>query len=392
MKICIAESVIGLFAYNERGEVVDKEVYVKDSDKVAEMLLSLERGVVTLELKGLCLRLIDKGFKEFVLEGEEVAKALARELGVKASVEAPSIGGSILRGALFKVAKENGFIETEEELSSFIHSVSMALTRRKLMKAAEKRDLLIVQAIMALDEVDKILNLSALRIREWYGVHFPEIGRIIDEHEEYLKIVSMMGLRGEISLKSLEKLGIAPAKAERIELASKRSLGARIAEEDVEPLRNMASLTLSLYDLRRRIEGYIDVTMQEEAPNIRGLVGPFIGARLIALAGGLEKLAKMPSSTIQVLGAEKALFRSLKTGARPPKHGIIFQHPEVHKAPKWQRGKIARVLASKLAIASRIDSFTGTYIADELRADFEDRLKGIRETYAKPPKRRAGGR
>ena len=127
--------------------------------------------------------------------------------------------------------------------------------------------------------------------------------------------------------------------------------------------------------------------MLEVAPNIRGLVGPLLGARLISLAGGLSRLARLPASTIQVLGAEKALFRALRTGGRPPKHGVIFQYPAIHRSPRWQRGKIARALAAKLAIAARIDAFTGEYKADELKEELEKRIEEIKTLYAKPPKR-----
>jgi len=165
-------------------------------------------------------------------------------------------------------------------------------------------------------------------------------------------------------------------------------MGASITEFDLQAMRSLAKLTLDLYDLRAALQEYIDEAMKEVAPNIRGLVGPLLGARLIALAGGLSKLAILPASTIQVLGAEKALFRALRTGGKPPKHGVIFQHPEIHRAPRWQRGKIARALAAKLAIAARIDAFTGEYKAEELKEELEKRIKEIKTLYAKPPVRK----
>jgi nucleolar protein 56 len=133
------------------------------------------------------------------------------------------------------------------------------------------------------------------------------------------------------------------------------------------------------------MESYVDKTMEEVAPNTRAVAGALLGARLIAIAGSLRNLAMRPASTIQVLGAEKALFRSLKTGARPPKHGLIFQHALLHDAKRWQRGKIARVLAGKLAIAVRTDAFGGRYVGDALKADIDKRLEEIREKYKEPP-------
>ncbi|HDG64309.1 MAG TPA: C/D box methylation guide ribonucleoprotein complex aNOP56 subunit, partial [Thermococcus sp.] len=140
--------------------------------------------------------------------------------------------------------------------------------------------------------------------------------------------------------------------------------------------------------LRSEIEDYIDRAMDDVAPNLKGLVGAKLAARLISLAGGLKELAMMPASTIQVLGAEKALFRHLRSGAKPPKHGVIYQYPAINKSPWWQRGKIARALAGKLAIATRVDYFSGEYIAEELKKEIEARIKEIKEKYPNPPKRK----
>ncbi len=130
--------------------------------------------------------------------------------------------------------------------------------------------------------------------------------------------------------------------------------------------------------------------MDEVAPNLKALVGGAkLAARLMSLAGGLKELAMMPASTIQVLGAEKALFRHLRTGAKPPKHGVIFQYPAINRSPWWQRGKIARALAGKLAIAARVDYFSGEYIGEELKKELEQRIQEIKEKYPNPPKRKA---
>ena len=129
--------------------------------------------------------------------------------------------------------------------------------------------------------------------------------------------------------------------------------------------------------------------MGQICTNVKAVAGSNLGGRLIALAGGLERLAKFPASTVQVLGAEKALFRSLRTGSRPPKHGIIFQHQLIHQAPRWQRGKIARALAGKIAIAARIDAFTQTDNSAKLKMDLEKRVKEIHEKYPHPPQKQA---
>jgi len=162
-------------------------------------------------------------------------------------------------------------------------------------------------------------------------------------------------------------------------------MGADLSENDIDQIQVMCKNTLELNDVRESLEKYVASVMDEVAPNIRALVGSLLGARIIALAGGLTNLAKLPASTVQILGAERALFRSLRTGARPPKHGIIFQHSLIHEAKRWQRGKVARALAGKLTIAARIDVFSGKYAGDKLKADLEKRIEEIKEKYEKPP-------
>jgi nucleolar protein 56 len=162
-------------------------------------------------------------------------------------------------------------------------------------------------------------------------------------------------------------------------------MGADLSDVDLQQIQRVCKQTLDLYDLRQALQDYADSTVDEVAPNLQALVGSMLTARLISLAGGLTNLAKMPASTIQVLGAEKALFRALKTGTRPPKHGIIFQDTLVHEAKKWQRGKLSRALAGKLAIAARTDAFSSRYIGDSLKADLKKRAEEIKRKFQEPP-------
>jgi nucleolar protein 56 len=261
----------------------------------------------------------------------------------------------------------------------------MELAKLRVKGAAEKRDLVIAQAIQTLDDLDRTVNLFMGRLREWYGIHFPELDRLIEKHETYARLVMNLGYRDNFSFEALEKEGIPKERAEVTAKAAETSMGADIAEQDLAEIQALSRNVLELYELRKNMENYVDKTMEEVAPNTRAIAGALLGARLIAIAGSLQNLAMRPASTIQVLGAEKALFRSLKTGARPPKHGLIFQHALLHDAKRWQRGKIARVLAGKLAIAARADAFGGRYVGDALKADIDKRLAEIREKYKEPP-------
>jgi len=375
----------GILLCDDEGRVVYARRFEGGPPSMAKRSLDIERGEVVDELREVCVEAQRMGFGRFVIENEALAKSLMKELGLPVSVHIPDRVAGTVRAKLAEVALELGVASSLDEYSSLAHEVSLLLARSKLKMAVEKQDLFVAQAVTALDELDRVINLIVSRVREWYGYHFPEANSILSDHELFVKLVSKIGLRSKLSEEALRSIGLPAEKVSSLLKASASSLGADLDEAGVRPLSDLASVALALYSLRRSLEAYISSAMDYVAPNIKGLVGPLIGARLIALAGGLEKLAKLPSSTIQLLGAEKALFRALRTGTKPPKHGIIFQCPEIHRSPKWQRGKIARALAGKIAIAARVDFFTGEYVADELRKDLEARIKEIKEVYAKPP-------
>lgn len=278
-----------------------------------------------------------------------------------------------------------------EEALATVRTRALEETRRGVARESGRKDRIIAQTIRAVDEFDKTLNIFVSRVREWYGLHFPELNELVEDHLSYLRLVSTLGLRQNFSAKRLEELGYQPEAAKRIAEAAARSAGAEFDEEDVEPIRTMAGAVYQLYSLRGRLTKYTEQLMLRVAPNLAGLAGPTLGARLIALAGDLERLAKFPSSTVQVLGAEKALFRALRRGAKPPKHGVIFQDPLIHNAPRWQRGKIARAYAGKLSIAARLDFYGGEDLSDRLRAELEERVAKIRQQFARPPAKREQG-
>ena len=261
----------------------------------------------------------------------------------------------------------------------------MEIAKLRVKGAVEQRDLIVAQAIQTLDDLDRTVNLFMGRLREWYGTHFPELDRLIEKHETYARLVVNLGERENFTLEALEKEDIPKGKAEAVVQMAETSMGADISTKDLAQIQALSRDILNLYELRGNMESYLDNTMEEVARNMKVMVGSLLGARLIAMAGSLRNLAMRPASTIQVLGAEKALFRSLKTGARPPKHGLIFQAALLHDAKRWQRGKIARALAGKLSIAARADAFGGRYIGDRLKADLDRRIAEIKEKYKEPP-------
>ncbi len=385
MKASIVESIAGILGFDEKNELADYVLFQKDAKKIAETLSKIESGKIVDELINLIERLKAKGYTFFVFENSETARNAHEKLRIAVEVAHPSEAGEHLRADMEKFVIETGFVKTADEFRDWTHSVSMELTRLRVRRASEKRDLLVTQAIQAIDDVDKTVNLFMARIREWYGLHFPELDRLIEKHETYARLVANAGMRANFTADQLEKEGLPKAKAEQIADVAEKSMGGNLEESDLTQIQIMCHNALGLYDARQRLENYMDSLMEEVAPNIKILAGSLLGARLIALSGGLANLAKMPASTVQVLGAEKALFRSLKTGTRPPKHGIIFQHSLIHEAKRWQRGKMARAIAGKLAIAARSDAYSGKYIGDNLKASLERRIKEIQEKYVEPP-------
>lgn len=387
MKVTVIDTIIGAFAIDEKGNYVAKVYAPTDLNRLVERALLIEDGGVSDEFKSAVEEVLSKiPDAELILEKEEHAKYVSTK-GIKFSIEPGHELVLKLRSLIPGLAVEGGFIKAEAEWLDFIHTMSIRITRMKLRKVAEKRDLLAIQAIRAIDDIDKTLNLFASRLREWYSIHFPELDDLIREHSIYAKIVHEMGNREEIGKEKLTKLGLSESRAERVEKAAKESIGAELSDFDIRPMQTLAGIMLELWRLREYLTEYVGQVMREVAPNITELVGPLLGARLLSLAGSLESLAKLPASTIQVLGAEKALFRALRTGGKPPKHGVIFQYPDIHKSPRWQRGKIARALATKLAIAARADYFTGRFIADKLKKILLERIEEIKKLYARPPPR-----
>jgi len=385
VKATIVESVMGVFGFGEDNELVEKVFFPKDPQETAERLRKIEEGTVIEEIAVLVDKLRAKGYTHFVFENQEMARSASEKLSIEVAVERSSEAGKRLRENLEKFALDLEFVEKSEQFRVQVHKVSVELAKMKVKKTVEKRDLLVAQAVLTVDDLDKSLNLFMSRLREWFGFHYPELDRLLDKHETYARLVVNLGTRENFTAENLEKEGLPKAKSQSIAKVAVASMGADLDDEDLAQIQAMCRNVLELYGLRQSLENYVDSVMEEVAPNTRAIGGSLLGARLIALAGGLLNLAKLPASTIQVLGAEKALFRSLKTKARPPKHGIIFQHPLIHDAKRWQRGKIARALAGKLTIAARVDAFSGKYAGNELKADLEKRIDEIRERYEKPP-------
>ena len=274
------------------------------------------------------------------------------------------------------------FAKDENDSIQKLREFAINLSSSKITEVSGSPDLHIIQAINTLDDTDKIINGISSRLREWYGLHFPELDNIIDSVNGYAQIV-ISGKRENMADSVFVDAGFPDSKVQMLSLVKEKSRGGDISEENLAIVQILAKNILELFDMRKSLEAQIDEQMKQVAPNIYAVLGTTVGARILAKAGSLNRLSTMPASTIQVLGAEKALFRSLKTGSNPPKHGLLFQHAIVHAAPRWQRGKIARAVASKASIAARVDVH-GAGVNQTLLDKLNVRVKEIETKYSEP--------
>ncbi len=242
-----------------------------------------------------------------------------------------------------------------DDVNTMSLGLSHSLARHKLKFSPDKIDTMIVQAIGLLDDLDKELNTYAMRVKEWYGWHFPEMAKILNDNLAYAKVVLKIGMR--TNWESCDLAEILPAEIETaVKSAADRSMGTEITQEDLDNIQLLAEQVVSFTEYRQQLASYLSARMTAIAPNLTALVGELVGARLIAHAGSLMNLSKSPASTIQILGAEKALFRALKTKHDTPKYGLIYHASLIGQASGRNKGKMARVLAAKAAIGLRVDA------------------------------------
>jgi len=281
-----------------------------------------------------------------------------------------------------QIIVDSGFASNLQDTLGKLREFALGLSSSIVTEVSESPDLHIIQAINSLDEIDKIANALSSRLREWYGLHFPELDNIIDSINGYAQIV-MAGKRESLTKQVFEEAGFPESKVEMLFLISTKSRGGDISDVNLAIVQSIAKQILDFHDLRKKLEEHVETEMISIAPNLSAILGTAVGARILGRAGSLKRLAMLPASTIQVLGAEKALFRSLKTGSQPPKHGLLFQHAMVHSAPRWQRGKIARAVAAKAVIAARVDVF-GEGLNETLLEKLNIRVDEIGKKYENP--------
>ena len=341
MKAFIATCLMGSFGFDSRGKILEKRLFPKEPELIAGKL-ELARKQLIPEEKEIIESLRKKGVKEVLTRFENDGTA-----------------DRILQSEFRKLALELKWASSQAELNQILSKVNIELTKTKIREV--KKDRIVIQAIGMLDELDRVTNVFAERLREWYGLYFPELERAVQSHEKFAEIVSK-GRKED--LKDFQNL-------------ASKSAGMDFSEEDIRQMQAFAKSILGLFEMKKGLTKYVERTAAEVMPNFSAVAGPLLGARLLSVAGSLERLSMMPSSTIQLLGAEKALFRHLKGEGKAPKYGILFGHPLIQQAAKETKGKVARLVAAKLSIAARLDKFSGKDQGESLRKQLDDSVRKI---------------
>ncbi|KAM3383575.1 hypothetical protein ACQJBY_008336 [Aegilops geniculata] len=239
---------------------------------------------------------------------------------------------------------------------------------------------MVTQTLLLLDTLDKGINFFTMRVREWYGWHFPELVKVVNDNYLYAKLAKFVVNKSDLSEKDIPALAHLIGdedKAKEIVEAAKESMGQDLSPVDLTTVQQFAQRVMNLSEYRKNIYEYLVTKMNDIAPNLTSLIGEMVGAQLISHAGSLSNLAKLPSSTLQILGAEKALRRALKTGGNTPKYGHIFHSSFIGRASTKNKGRMARYLASKCSMASRIDCYSdmsSSIFGEKMREQVEERL------------------
>ncbi len=357
MECYITYCIKGFFAFNGENELIAKKLFPED--EIINRLIVIENKEIAPEELDIINEVSEK-YSEIIIESN---KRLSDYDNDKIRIENPNQGGEYLRSNYDEFGLDDeDYCEIYRQLAIY-----------KIKKASASQDKHLIQAINSIDEIDETISKLIERIREWYALYFPEM-EIVKNNETYIKLISQ----------NKTKESIINAKPEAFP-QNIIDIEEDIDSEDLEIMNKYANSIYELQQTRKNIEEYVDHKMGSIAPNLRLLVGSSLGAKLISHAGGLKRLATYPSSTVQIMGAEKALFRHLKSGDRPPKYGLIYQHPQVRGAKWWNRGKIARMLAGRISLAVRRDVFTKTF-DENVFEDFLEQAKRIEKENPFPTK------
>ncbi|XP_061128028.1 nucleolar protein 58 [Syngnathus typhle] len=379
------QQVDSLYKEFETPEKANKIVKLKHFEKFQDTTEALAAATALVE--GKVSKTLKKVLKKMVAKDahEQLAISDAKLGGViKEKLELSCIHSPAVAELMRCIRSQmEGLISglPPREMSAMSLGLAHSLSRYKLKFSPDKVDTMIVQAISLLDDLDKELNNYIMRCREWYGWHFPELGKVITDNLAYCKTVSKIGDRTNVAGSDLSDL--IPEEIEtEVKLAAEISMGTEVSEQDINNIRHLCEQVIEISDYRAQLYDYLKNRMMAIAPNLTVMVGELVGARLISHAGSLLNLAKHPASTVQILGAEKALFRALKTRKDTPKYGLLYHASLVGQTSAKNKGKISRMLAAKTSLAVRYDALgedTNAEMSVANRAKVEARLRYLEE-------------
>ena len=369
MKAFITTTSFGFIATDEEFNVVDKFLFEK---KQIEILEKIQQKQIIEEELELITRLSEK-YDEIIIETLKTKSSYEIDEIEKISVEKTTVHGDYIREHFDEVLTQL----TDANIRKTMNETYNEITSEKIRESIKTNDVMIVETINSLEEIEDTAGKLIERLREWCTPYLPEMEKL-HNHELYSKVIAT-----QTSRENIINSGI----LDNTHVFLSENYDVDISESDLEIIKSFANSVYSLYESKNELEKYIDEKIKEVAPNMYDVAGANLAAKLIAHTNGLENLAKLPSSTIQIIGAEKAIFRHLKTGENPPKHGLIFQHPSIRGSNWWVRGKLARAVASKITIAARKDAFSNEYDPN-LKVELDERIEEIKKSHPFPERKK----
>lgn len=370
MKAFITTTSFGFIATDEEFCIVDKFLF---EEKQVEILQEIGQKRLVVGEVDLINRLSGK-YDEIIIETNK-SRLVYSDLDAfdKIIVEKTTDHGKYIRGNLDDVILS--FLDVD--ITGNLNSVFNDIASEKIRESVKTNDVMIVETINSLEEIEDTSGKLIERLREWCTPYLPELDKL-HNHELYAKIIATYTSR-----ESIIESGV----LDNTHISLSPDYNVDISESDLGIIKSFANSVYSLYETKNDLENFVDSKIKEIAPNMYDVAGANLAAKLIAHTNGLENLAKLPSSTVQIIGAEKAIFRHLKTGENPPKHGLIFQHPSIRGSNWWVRGKLARTVASKITIAARKDAFSNDYDPG-LRVELDERIEEIKKAHPFPERKK----
>lgn len=384
------ETSIGFFLFNKSGKILFKELFNNDFETFEKLMIQIKEGKIHDALIPIGEKINSLNFDKLITENDDIYQVLKKITNKEIILSQNEPEFKKFRAEIPKKLPQISPDITEHSLMSFSKQLAEFVSRKQIQKHGEQADVHIKLINETFEDTLKIINIFGSRLREWYGVHFPELtDSLISDGKLFAGIVNKLGLRKNINSQILQEyFNMGANYADEIEERRQNSMGSNLTNEQLNTIQNLSQKILSLIEFKENLENDLDNLLTSVAPNLKAIIGAQLTGKLISRAGSLKKLSQMPSSTIQVLGAEKALFRSLNKKNESPKHGIIFTWSHIRGSKLWQRGKISRLLAGKISICSKVDYFKGDFIGDKMSALLEKKIEDIKLKFPEPPKRK----